>query len=158
MTRVVRFLFFAVFALAVCGSPCLAKELEKSGIELVRGNGGSMTFSVEIADTLEKRQKGMMFRAHLPWQEGMLFDFERDMVMDMWMKNTSIPLDMMFINAEGVIFKIEENAEPGSLKRISSGSPGRYVLEVLAGSVKRFGISMGDYLVLPGVFSGNEGN
>ena len=158
MTRVIRFLFFAVFALAVRGSPCLAGELEKSGMELVRGNGGSITFSVEIADTLEKRQKGMMFRAHLAWQEGMLFDFERDMVMDMWMKNTSIPLDMMFINAEGVIFKIEENAEPGSLELISSGSPGRYVLEVLAGSVKRFGVRMGDYLVLPGVFSGNEGN
>lgn len=158
MTRVARFLFFAVFALAVRGSPCLAGELEKSGMELVRGNGGSITFSVEIADTLEKRQKGMMFRAHLAWQEGMLFDFERDMVMDMWMKNTSIPLDMMFINAEGVIFKIEENAEPGSLELISSGSPGRYVLEVLAGSVKRFGVRMGDYLVLPGVFSGNEGN
>ena len=158
MAKAARFIFFAVFALAICASPCLAGEFDKSEIELVRKNGGSISFSVEIADTLEKRQKGMMFRAYLPWQQGMLFDFETDMVMNMWMKNTPIALDMMFINAEGVIFRIEENADPGSLETISSVSPGRYVLETLAGSVRRFGIRTGDYLVLPGEFSGNEGN
>lgn len=150
MSKVICRLFFVVFTLVVFTVPCAAQEFERAEVELVKQSGRSITFSIEIADTLEKRQKGLMRRTHLPWKQGMLFDFEEDQVMAMWMKNTYVSLDMFFIDAEGVIFRIVENTEPDTSYTISSMYPGRYVLEVLAGTTQRFGIKTGDVIVLPG--------
>jgi uncharacterized membrane protein (UPF0127 family) len=102
------------------------------------------TFEVEVASTREQRARGLMFRKAIPERDGMLFDFGRDQEIRMWMKDTLIPLDMIFIESDGRILRIEQNAEPESLRLISSGGPARLVLEVKAGTAKRFGISAGD--------------
>jgi hypothetical protein len=102
------------------------------------------TFEVEVASTREQRARGLMFRKTIPERDGMLFDFGRDQEIRMWMKNTLIPLDMIFIKSDGHILRIEQNAEPESLRLISSGGPARSVLEVKAGTATRFGISVGD--------------
>jgi len=105
---------------------------------------GRKTFTVETATTREQRDRGLMFRTHLAARHGMLFDFERDQEVRMWMKNTLIPLDMLFITADGRIHRIERNAKPGSLDLVASGGPVRSVLELNAGDASRYGIEPGD--------------
>jgi hypothetical protein len=102
------------------------------------------TFEVEVASTREQRARGLMFRKEITKRGGMLFDFGHDQEIRMWMKDTLIPLDMVFIESDGRVLRIEQNAEPESLSVISSGGPARLVLEVKAGTAKRFGISAGD--------------
>lgn len=102
------------------------------------------TFEVEVARTRKQRARGLMFRKDIPKRSGMLFDFGRDQEIRMWMKDTLIPLDMIFIGSDGRVLRIEQNAEPESLSLISSDGPARMVLEVKAGTAKRFGISAGD--------------
>ena len=79
----------------------------------------------------------------------MLFDFGRDQEIRMWMKNTLIPLDMIFIQSDGRIRRIEQNTEPGSLRPISSNGPARAVLEMRAGTSKIYGLAPGDRVILP---------
>jgi hypothetical protein len=104
----------------------------------------SQTFEVEVASTREQRARGLMFRRELPESGGMLFDFGREREIRMWMKNTLIPLDMIFIKSDGHVLRIEQNTEPESLRLISSGGPARTVLEVKAGTATSLGISVGD--------------
>lgn len=108
---------------------------------------GRTSFTVETAATREQRDRGLMFRTHLAERHGMLFDFEQDQEVRMWMKNTLIPLDMIFIEADGRVHRIEHDAEPGSLRLIASNGPVRSVLELPAGSASRFGINPGDRVV-----------
>ena len=108
---------------------------------------GDRTFLVELANTPGERERGLMFRKRLAEDHGMLFDFEHDEDVHMWMKNTLIPLDMIFIKADGRIRRIEENTEPGSLRPISSGGPVRAVLELNAGTSKKYGIVPGDRVI-----------
>jgi uncharacterized membrane protein (UPF0127 family) len=105
---------------------------------------GPETFEVETAITRKQRDRGLMFRTHLPEQHGMLFDFGPDQEVRMWMKNTLIPLDMVFIAADGHIHRIEHNAEPRSLRVIPSEGPVRYVLELKGGAADEYGIKPGD--------------
>jgi uncharacterized protein len=105
---------------------------------------GVHVFSVEIATNDAERQKGLMFRKELPEGRGMLFDFGHDQDVSMWMKNTYISLDMLFIADDGRISRIAENTEPLSEKIISSGGPVRAVLEVIGGTARKLGISPGD--------------
>ncbi len=104
-------------------------------------------FQVELADSHEKRRQGLMHRTTLAEDAGMLFDFEREQPINMWMKNTPLSLDMLFIGDGGRIVRIAENTEPYSLKRIPSGRPARAVLEVRAGTSARLGIEVGDHIV-----------
>jgi uncharacterized protein len=108
---------------------------------------GRVTFKVETAKTRAQRDRGLMFRTHLPERHGMLFDFGPEQEVRMWMKDTLIPLDMVFINADGRVHRIERNAEPGSLRLIASEGPVRYVLELKAGAASRSGIKPGDRIV-----------
>ena len=101
-------------------------------------------FSVEIADTPAARSRGLMFRRSMPADQGMLFDFERDEMVSMWMRNTYISLDLLFIRKDGTIARIAERTEPLSERTISSGEPVRSVLELNAGTASRLGISVGD--------------
>jgi len=105
---------------------------------------GVHTFAVEVAVTDEERQQGLMFRRELPEGRGMLFDFKQDQNVTMWMKNTYISLDMIFIRADGRIHRIAESTEPESTKVIAAGAPVRAVLEVIAGTAKKLGIRAGD--------------
>jgi uncharacterized protein len=105
---------------------------------------GVHTFAVELALNDEQRARGLMFRRELPEGRGMLFDFHREQPITMWMQNTYIPLDMIFIRGDGRILSIAENTEPLSTRVISSGGPVRAVLEVIAGTAKKLGIRPGD--------------
>ena len=110
---------------------------------------GVHVFSVEMATTEEEKQTGLMYRKELPDGKGMLFDFSPEQQISMWMKNTYIPLDMIFIRADGRILRIAENTEPLSTKIISSGGLARGVLEVIAGTAQKYGIQPGDRVAHP---------
>ena len=105
---------------------------------------GVHVFEVELAITDDERANGLMFRRDLPQGRGMLFDFKRDQMVAMWMKNTYVSLDMIFIRADGRIAHIAENTTPQSEAIISSRVPVRGVLEVVAGTAKKLGIQAGD--------------
>src|SRR5476651_175665 len=122
-------LFAAVGARAASLQPL--EIVTKSGVQV---------FSVEMATTEEEKQTGLMFRKELADGKGMLFDFSPEQQVSMWMKNTFISLDMIFIRADGRILRIAENTEPQSTKIISSGGLAKGVLEVIAGTAKKYGI------------------
>ena len=110
---------------------------------------GVHPFSVELATTEPEREKGLMFRKELPEGQGMLFDFHREQDVGFWMQNTYIPLDMIFIKADGRILRIAENAKPMSTEGIPSKGPVRFVLEVIAGTSRKMGIAPGDRVASP---------
>jgi uncharacterized protein len=115
---------------------------------------GVQIFGVEMAVTPEEQAKGLMFRRELAEKQGMLFDFHREQPTSFWMKNTYIPLDMIFIRADGRILRIAENTVPLSEALVPSGGPVRAVLEVIAGTAKKLGIAPGDRVTHP-IFSGH---
>jgi len=115
--------------------------------------GGVHTFAVELALTPEQQAQGLMYRKELPEGQGMLFDFKREQEATFWMKNTYVPLDMIFIRADGRIHRIATNTTPLSEALVSSGGPVRAVLEVVAGTTKKLGIAPGDRVAHP-IFSG----
>jgi uncharacterized membrane protein (UPF0127 family) len=110
---------------------------------------GVQVFSVEMATTEQEKETGLMYRKELADGKGMLFDFSPEQQISMWMKNTYIPLDMIFIRADGRILRIAENTEPLSTKIISSGGLAKGVLEVIAGTAKKYGIQPGDRVAHP---------
>ncbi|MFO1111111.1 MAG: DUF192 domain-containing protein [Bradyrhizobium sp.] len=110
---------------------------------------GVHIFSVEMATTEDEKQKGLMYRRELADGKGMLFDFSPEQQISMWMKNTYISLDMIFIRADGRVLRIAENTEPESTKIISSGGLARGVLEVPAGTAQKYGIAPGDRVSHP---------
>jgi hypothetical protein len=120
-----------------------ARSADLDTVEIVSRTGVHV-FTVELAVTDEQRARGLMFRRELPQGRGMLFDFEREGPVHMWMQNTYIPLDMIFIRGNGLIARIAENTEPLSTRIIPSGGPVRAVLEVPAGTARRLGIAPGD--------------
>lgn len=130
----------------------LAAAGEVQPLEIVTKNGVRV-FSVELANNDEERARGLMFRRELPEDHGMLFDFASDSQVGMWMRNTYIPLDMIFIRADGRIHRIAENTQPLSERVISSGGPVRAVLEVAGGTAKKLGIAAGDLVGHP-IFNG----
>jgi uncharacterized protein len=105
---------------------------------------GVHAFSVELATTPAEHERGLMFRKELPEGRGMLFDFQTPQEVQFWMRNTYIPLDMIFIAADGHIVHTAENAKPMSDDLIPSVHPVRAVLEVIAGTVRKLGIAPGD--------------
>jgi uncharacterized membrane protein (UPF0127 family) len=106
-------------------------------------------FEVELAETPEQMARGLMFRTELADDAGMLFDYERPRLVAMWMKNTLIPLDMLFIDEDGTISRIEAWTTPLSLETIPSGGPARAVLELKGGITERLGIEPDDRIVHP---------
>jgi uncharacterized protein len=101
-------------------------------------------FTVEIADTDALRERGLMFRQRMPEGRGMLFDFGAPRAVSMWMKNTYISLDMLFIRSDGSIAYIAENTKPRSLDVIGVSEPVLGVLEVAGGTARKLGIRAGD--------------
>ena len=106
-------------------------------------------FSVEMADTPDSIREGLMFREGLAPDAGMLFDFGDVRPASMWMKNTLIPLDMLFMDADGEVIAIARNAVPGSLRSLGPGVPVRAVLEIAGGRAKELGINPGDTVTHP---------
>lgn len=105
---------------------------------------GMHEFSVEVMRSPQQLERGLMFRRSLPQDQGMLFDFGVERPVAMWMKNTFLPLDMIFIARTGKVVGIAENAEPLSETIIPSGTPAYGVLEVNAGTAARIGLRIGD--------------
>lgn len=120
-----------------------AVSFEKSNL-VIDTAGGPLPFDVELALTPEQQQRGLMFRQKLGAREGMLFDFVDTRPLSFWMANTLIPLDMLFIAADGRIVRIHANAEPLSTRGIDSGMPARAVLEINGGAARMLGIKPGD--------------
>ncbi len=104
---------------------------------------------VEVMRTMEGRERGLMYRRSLPADQGMLFDFGREETVMMWMKNTYIPLDMIFMSRAGVVTHIAANAVPLSEAIISSDGPAYAVLEVNAGYAHKIGLKTGDIVHHP---------
>jgi uncharacterized membrane protein (UPF0127 family) len=129
-----------------------ARATEVQPLEIVTKNGVQV-FSVEMATTEQEKETGLMYRKELADGKGMLFDFSPSQEVSMWMKNTYISLDMIFIRADGRILRIAENTEPLSTKIISSGGLAKGVLEVIAGTAKKYGIEPGDRVGHP-LFNG----
>ena len=106
--------------------------------------GEPIAVSVEVADTADAHARGLMYRPKLEENHGMVFLFDTERPHSFWMKNTQIPLDMIFIAGNGTIVGIHQNAEPFSLKPIDVGKPSRVVLEVVGGWAAAHGIAPGD--------------
>jgi hypothetical protein len=125
--------------------------LPKARVLLKDAFGGVHGVEVEVAATPESRTRGLMWRKELRPGQGMLFVFPEEEVQGFWMKNTLIPLDMLFIDSKGLIVGIIERAEPHSLTQRSVGVPSRYVLEVSGGWCQSLGLKRGGTAQLQGL-------
>jgi uncharacterized membrane protein (UPF0127 family) len=110
----------------------------------IKTSDQTYSFQVEVARTPQEQARGLMFRQSMPENHGMLFDFNELRRASFWMKNTYIPLDLLFIEANGTINSIIENAQPLSLKSLKSEQPVRAVLEINGGLSARLNIKPGD--------------
>jgi uncharacterized protein len=149
MTRRIRILVgLAILGLLLHANPVGVVAADQQSLEIITKNGVHV-FAVEVAVTNEERARGLMHRRELPEGRGMLFDFSPDQEVSMWMQNTYVSLDMIFIRADGRILRIAENTEPLSERTISSGGRVRGVLEVVAGTARKLGIAPGDRVAHP---------
>lgn len=153
LTTIRRLLIAAlVWASATAGafSFCAPDQVD------LKGAWGSARFSVEVADDHEERARGLMFRESLPRSAGMLFIYEQPAPLAFWMRNTLIPLDMIFLDETGVVRKIHENAIPLDETPISGGdAPMLAVLEINGGLARKLGITEGSALRHPGLPQSN---
>jgi uncharacterized protein len=120
------------------------QSFETDSLTIETADGRRFDFEVELARTPEQRAQGLMFRRDMPEMSGMLFVYDKEWEINMWMKNTIIPLDMVFIKSDGRIATIAERTIPYSLATISSLQPVAGVLELNGGTVARLGIRRGD--------------
>lgn len=111
---------------------------------VIQTGKGPQRFRVELADNDQSRARGMMFRTSMAPDAGMLFDFKQEQMASFWMRNTLLPLDMLFIRADGTILNIHQRAIPRDETGINSAGPVRAVLEVNGGTTARLGIKAGD--------------
>lgn len=110
---------------------------------------GPHRFKVEVAETPAQMTQGLMFRSSMAADAGMLFDYKEPTAATMWMRNTLIPLDMLFVDAQGKIVNIHQRAVPQSLDVIAAAAPVRAVIELNGGTAARLGIEPGDRVVHP---------
>lgn len=134
----------ALFSLlSVSGFAADQVRFDRGQLSISTPDGRHVSFSVELAVDDSQRMLGLMHRKAMPADHGMLFDFGESRLVTMWMKNTVLPLDMLFIDEDGVTQHVRENAVPYSEDLISSGGDVRYVLELNAGTLRRLGIGVG---------------
>jgi uncharacterized membrane protein (UPF0127 family) len=136
-------LYLTVFMAVLLSSPLYAVSTVPVTIE---SGGQRHLFHLEVANTSEEQERGLMYRTELPADGGMLFPYAPPRPIYMWMRNTLIPLDMIFVRPKGVIGYIEHDAEPHS--EIPRGTPSdvQAVLELPGGTARRLGIKVGDYV------------
>ncbi len=135
-----------IVLVAGCALPAAqtpASAAAQDTIEIVTSSGVH-AFSVELATNDAERARGLMFRKSLPEGHGMLFDFQTDQPVQFWMRNTYVPLDMIFIRGDGRVLNIAQNATPLSDALIPSAGSVRGVLEVIAGTARKYHIAPGD--------------
>jgi uncharacterized membrane protein (UPF0127 family) len=136
---------------AALAAPCAHGWAAGAGTVVLETDSGPHSYSVEIATTDGERARGLMFRRTLPEASGMLFLYDEPQRVDMWMRNTYIPLDMVFITADGRVDRIETNTEPFSTDIIMSDGEVVGVLELNAGQAVKIGLQPGDRVIHPGL-------
>lgn len=139
----------STIAFAQDGQPEDLAAFPRGQLEISDGKKVKLTFDVWLADTPRRMSQGLMFVRSLPDMRGMLFVHESPKPISMWMKNTYIPLDMVFIDAQSRIQQIIEQATPHSLAIIRSNDPAMAVLEIAGGEAKRLGLHPGQRVVHP---------
>ena len=145
MIRTILFSLALLFAsVGAVGMRAQAQSLPNEPLSIVTAAGTKLKFQVEIAWSFEEKARGLMYRDALAANAGMLFVYPKELRQAMWMKNTMIPLDMLFIRRDGRISHIHERAVPQSLDTISSHGRVLAVLELRGGTAARLGISIGD--------------
>jgi len=137
----------SILALAMISLP-LAACSDEGQLTLIT-DSGSHTFKVQVVDTPETRAKGLMYVTELAENAGMLFDFREERPVSFWMQNTYIPLDMIFVDAAGVVKSVHANAIPHGTTSIPSGFPVQYVLEIPGGVAAKIGLEPGDTMDHP---------
>ena len=143
---------FAMAALMVASmSTVMAKP-----IEILTANGVTHHFDVQTAVTIEERSQGLMWVNVLEDGRGMLFAFPQARIVAFWMKNTLIPLDILYLLDDGTITKMYEQTKPEDLKPLSSKKQVKYALEIGGGMAKKLGISVGDKVILKDCLKGLE--
>jgi uncharacterized membrane protein (UPF0127 family) len=147
----VRVRLWAALAIIVLMSGMLVAPARADGPETLQivTSSGTHDFHIEIAKDDVSRAQGLMNRPFLPADRGMLFEFDREAPVSFWMKNTYIPLDMIFISRAGVVTNIVEKAEPLSERVIPSGPPCLGVLELNGGAAASIGLKVGDTIRYP---------
>lgn len=135
--------FAAILLTILFGHAAVRAQAALEPLTVVSQNGQHV-FQVEVARTDADRAQGLMFRRTMEPDRGMLFDFEEVQPISMWMKNTYLSLDMVFIRPDGTIARIADHTEPLSTEVIASGEPVRAVLELNAGTAAKLGIKPGD--------------
>ena len=143
----IRRSFLAAMIAAIAVSPSLADTATHGILEIDSGDAVHR-FRIEIADDGAERSRGLMFRDFLDPETGMLFLYPDVQIASFWMKNTFIPLDMLFIANDGTIVQIAPNAVPHSLEPVRSDLPVRAVFEINGGQAKAMGIEPGDTVTL----------
>lgn len=140
-----RHIIFALIFIFTASSSVFA-----GGEELIlQTTNGKHSLRIELVNTPQSRATGLMYRTAMPADTGMLFDFGQSAPVSMWMKNTIIPLDMLFVRKDGVIITIVERTVPYSLASVDSNGPVLAVLELNGGSCARLGVKVGDRLLHP---------
>lgn len=147
MKRLASVLVVAVATATGADAACVADVAD------LRWDGGVARFSVEVADDPAERARGLMYRDKLAAGHGMLFVYEAPHEVAFWMKNTRIPLDMLFIGADGTILDLHENAVPFDETSIPGGDQVQFVLEINGGLAHRLGIDPGTVLRHPAIDS-----
>lgn len=144
-------------AATACGSTTTASQapLDRSpaGLEqaalIIASSNGEHRFTVEVARTPEEQARGLMFRNSVPPDRGMIFPYDPPVQVSFWMKNTLVPLDMVFIGPDGKIGRIAANTVPMSLDPVPSIDPVSAVLEIAGGRAAELGITEGDKVSWP---------
>ena len=134
----------ALFLFALASAMALSASFETESLVIRTKAGKELTFTVELAITADQRQQGLMNRDEMAADRGMLFDFGETRRVYMWMKNTYLPLDMLFIAPDGRVALIKADTLPLSEEIIDSHDPVRFVLELNAGMAQKLGIAAGD--------------
>jgi hypothetical protein len=147
-SRILILLFLVIFA------PSVSRASDditfgRSDLTIVTTTGAKYHFALEVAQTPEQLERGLMFRDSMPDDAGMLFLLGDEEIASFWMRNTFLPLDMIFIAKDGRITNIHRNAAPGSTAIISSTALVTAVLEVNGGVTQRLGIRAGDRILHP---------
>jgi uncharacterized membrane protein (UPF0127 family) len=137
----------AALAFLALATAAYAQTLES--LTIASQGGQRQSFKVEVARNDADRAQGLMYRRAMPADQGMLFDFAKVAPVSMWMQNTYLPLDMLFVRPDGTIARIAANTEPLSTRTIPSGEPVLAVLELNAGTAARLNIKPGDRLEHP---------
>ena len=136
-------LLFALLTPLICAAVPAEAQMRRETL-LLETSAGRQSIAIEVAQTLEEKFRGLMFRPKIPEHTGMLFPYGTPQEITMWMKNTYASLDMVFIRVDGTVHRIEANTEPMSERVIASDGPVAAVLELAAGAAAKYGLKPGD--------------